>query len=67
EHMNEEAGALWLKRVTDVYSHCVWLNPVAEQNWNYTHSIQMIRQIFSDRMYPLTISGLQDAMRELVR
>ncbi|MGE0233762.1 MAG: VWA domain-containing protein, partial [Flavobacteriaceae bacterium] len=42
EHMNEEAGALWLKRVTDVYSHCVWLNPVAEQNWNYTHSIQMI-------------------------
>ncbi|MCB1475876.1 MAG: VWA domain-containing protein [Rhodobiaceae bacterium] len=67
EHMNEEAGAVWLKRMTDVYSHCVWLNPVAEQNWNYTQSIQMIRQLFSDRMYPLTISGLENAMRELVR
>jgi len=67
EHMNAEAGAIWLKRVTDIYNHCVWLNPVSENNWNYTHSIQMIRQIFSERMFPLTIAGLENAMRELVR
>ncbi len=67
EHMNPEAGALWLQRVTDIYQNAVWLNPSPEKYWSYTPSTQMIQQIFSDRMYPLTLEGLDMAMRELVR
>ena len=67
EHMNEEAGAAWLKRVTDVYSRAVWLNPVAEQHWAWTPSIRLVREAFAGRMYPLTLAGLDRAMRALVR
>jgi hypothetical protein len=67
EHMNPEPGALWLQRATQVYPHAVWLNPLPPDYWGYTPSIDMIRQIFSDRMYPLTLEGLDQAMRELVR
>ena len=67
EHMNAEAGALWLKRVTDVYPHAVWLNPSPEQYWRYTPSVQLISQLFSGRMYGLTLDGLDAAMRELTR
>jgi uncharacterized protein with von Willebrand factor type A (vWA) domain len=67
EHMNEEAGAEWLKRVTAVYASCVWLNPLPQENWLYTPSVGMIRDLMGGRMYPLTISGLDEAMRELMR
>jgi uncharacterized protein with von Willebrand factor type A (vWA) domain len=67
EHFNEEAGATWLERVTRTYPACVWLNPVPEEQWDYTYSIRMIRQLVGDRMYPLTLGGLDRAMRELVR
>jgi uncharacterized protein len=67
EHMNPEAGAIWLRRVTDIYKHAVWLNPVPEQHWNWTPSVGMIRKLFSDRMYPLTLDGLDAATRELMR
>ena len=67
EHMNEEAGALWLKRVTDIYRHAIWLNPVPEQHWDWTPSVTMIRRLFSGRMYPLTLEGLEAATRELMR
>ena len=67
EHWNEEAGAVWLDHVTRIYENAVWLNPVPERHWEYTPSIQMIRQLFSDRMYPLTLSGMDKAMRELNR
>ncbi len=67
EHMNEEPGAQWLRRVTDVYSHAVWLNPIPEQNWSWTPSIKLIRDLFEGRMYPLTLEGLDEAMRELMR
>ena len=67
EHWNEEAGAVWLDRVTQIYEHVVWLNPVAEKHWEYTPSIGLIRQMLSDRMYPLTLAGLDAAMRELNR
>jgi len=67
EHWNEEAGAVWLKRVLDIYPRAVWLNPVREAHWNYTHSIQMIHELFGERMYPLTLEGLDDAMRELAK
>ena len=67
EHFNEEAGIAWLARLLDVYEHAVWLNPVPEKHWDFTPSITMMRQIFKDRMYPLTIEGIDEAMRELVR
>ena len=67
EHWNEEAGAVWLQRVTQIYQHVVWLNPVSEQHWDYTPSVDMIRQLVSDRMYPLTLAGLDSGMRELGR
>jgi len=67
EHWNEEAGGLWLQRVTEIYENAIWLNPTAERYWEHTPSLQMIKQIFSDRMYPLTIDGLDRAMRELSR
>jgi uncharacterized protein len=67
EHYNEETGASWMERVTRTYPSCVWLNPVAEKEWDYTPSIRMMRQLVGERMYPLTLDGLDRAMRELVR
>jgi uncharacterized protein with von Willebrand factor type A (vWA) domain len=67
EHWNEEAGAIWLDRVAQIYEHIVWLNPVAEKHWEYTPSIGLIQQVLSNRMYPLTLGGLDAAMRELNR
>jgi len=67
EHFNEEAGAIWLERMTRTYPACVWLNPVPQEQWDYTYSIRMLRQLGVERMYPLTLEGLDRAMRELVR
>jgi len=67
EHWNEEAGAVWLDRVTQIYPSTVWLNPTAERHWDYTPSVGVMKQLVSDRMFPLTIEGLDKAMRELVR
>jgi len=67
EHFNEEAGTAWMKRVTDTYPAAVWINPVPEKQWGYSQSTRMIRELMKDRMYPLTIDGLDDAMRELSR
>ncbi len=67
EHWNEEPGAVWLERLTRIYEHVIWLNPVPERHWEYTPSIQIMKQILSDRMYPLTLEGLDKAMRELNR
>jgi len=67
EHWNEEAGAIWLERVKNIYPHMVWLNPVAEKHWEYTPSIQLVKQLIGDRMYPLTLDGLDRAMKELNR
>ncbi|MDR3512212.1 MAG: VWA domain-containing protein [Caulobacteraceae bacterium] len=67
EHWNEEAGAIWIDRVTQIYDSVVWLNPTGERHWDYTPSIGVVRQLMNDRMYPLTLEGLDKAMRELVR
>jgi uncharacterized protein with von Willebrand factor type A (vWA) domain len=67
EHFNEETGAAWMERVARTYPACVWLNPVAEKEWDYTQSIRIMRQLMGGRMYPLTLEGLDKAMRELVR
>ena len=67
EHWNEEPGGLWMERVTQIYESCIWLNPIAEKHWEYTPSLQIIKQIMGERMYPLTLEGLDKAMRELSR
>ena len=67
EHYNEEAGAAWLQRLTNTYPAAVWLNPVPEKYWSYTGSIQVVRTLMQDRMYPLTLEGLDEAMRTLSR
>ena len=67
EHMNEEAGAVWMERVTHTYPATIWLNPESKDYWNYSQSNKIIRQLVDDRMYPLTLDGLDDAMRELSR
>ncbi|QCK88098.1 VWA domain-containing protein [Phreatobacter aquaticus] len=67
EHFNEEAGAVWLKRVAATYPSTIWLNPVKEKHWDYTHSVGMVRELMEHRMFPLTLSGLDKAMKELVR
>ncbi|WOK36990.1 vWA domain-containing protein [Sphingomonas sp. C3-2] len=67
EHFNEEAGAVWMQRMTDVYPAAVWLNPTPEQHWGYSQSTRMMRELMRDRMYPLTLEGLDNAMKELTR
>jgi hypothetical protein len=67
EHWNEEPGAIWMDRVTEIYESAVWLNPTPERHWDYTQSIGVMKQLMNERMYPLTIEGLDKAMRELVR
>ena len=67
EHMNDEAGATWLQRVASIYTHAVWLNPVPESHWGYTPSIGLVRRLMDGRMYPMTLSGLDSSIRELMR
>lgn len=65
EHWNEEPGLVWLERLLANWSRAVWLNPLAEEHWQYTPSIRMIRQLLGERMFPLTLAGLERAMRSL--
>jgi len=67
EHWNEEPGQVWMQRMLDIYHKAVWLNPVPEKYWEYTPSVQMVKQLMADRMFPLTIGGLENAMKELSR
>jgi hypothetical protein len=67
EHWNEEPGAVWMNRILDVYSRSIWLNPVPEEYWQSTPTIRELRRMMGDRMYPLTLEGLDRGMRELTR
>ena len=67
EHFNEESGAVWMQRLTNTYPAAVWLNPTPEAHWGYSQSTKIIKELMKDRMYPLSLSGLDSAMRELVR
>ncbi|MBQ0771705.1 MAG: hypothetical protein ACI9TB_001829 [Parasphingorhabdus sp.] len=67
EHFNEEAGVTWMHRLTNTYPAAAWLNPVPEKQWGYSQSVKIIRELMNDRMYPLTVDGLSDAMKELTR
>jgi uncharacterized protein with von Willebrand factor type A (vWA) domain len=67
EHWNQEAGQVWLERAREQWASNLWINPVPEAHWQYTHSIGMIREIFENRMVPMTLEGLERGMRELTR
>ena len=67
EHWNEEAGAVWMKRATQQWDKVAWLNPTAERYWNYSASVGMVRELVDERMYPLTLDGLEKAMRALAK
>jgi uncharacterized protein with von Willebrand factor type A (vWA) domain len=65
EHWNAEPGALWLRRLVKAYPKAAWINPQPQARWQHAHSIHLIREILEDRMYPLTLAGLDDAIDSL--
>ena len=67
EHWNEESGRVWLARLVAHFPRLVWLNPEPEEHWNWTPSVEITRQLVGGRMFPLTLEGLDRAMRELKR
>ncbi|MEM6589494.1 MAG: VWA domain-containing protein [Pseudomonadota bacterium] len=67
EHWNAEAGQVWLQRAREQWPNHLWINPVPENYWGYTQSIQMISQIFEGRMVPMTLAGIETGMRDLGR
>ncbi|MEX0964983.1 MAG: VWA domain-containing protein [Pseudohongiellaceae bacterium] len=67
EHYNEEAGAVWLKRLTDVFDHVVWINPTPKEYWEHSYSIEIVRELMEERMFPLSVKGLEEAMTLLTK
>jgi uncharacterized protein with von Willebrand factor type A (vWA) domain len=67
EYNNEEAGAVWLQRLAERFPKFAWLNPEPEGVWEYRQSIAVVRQLMANRMYPVTLAGLERAMRQLTR
>jgi len=65
EHWNEEAGSTWMKRLLNTYPKAIWLNPEPVTRWEHTPSIQMMSELMEQRMFPLTVSGLEQGMRQL--
>jgi len=65
EHSNDEAGFVWLERLKEQFPDMVWLNPAPIDEWKYTESIGMVREFMKDRMFPLTMGGLQQAIKAL--
>ncbi|MGH8194052.1 MAG: vWA domain-containing protein [Woeseiaceae bacterium] len=65
EHWNEEPGAVWIKRLLNTYPKAIWLNPEPQQRWDYTPSIKLTRDLMDDRMFPLTVSGLDAGIKRL--
>jgi uncharacterized protein with von Willebrand factor type A (vWA) domain len=67
EHWNKEPGEMWMRRMTEHFRRVAWINPVPEAHWDHTHSVMLMRRILEDRMFPLTLAGLEQAMRTLSR
>jgi len=67
EHWNEESGRVWMTRIAAHFPRLVWLNPEPEDRWSWTPSAEMTRELVGGRMFPLTLDGLDRAMRELKR
>ncbi|WP_263225721.1 vWA domain-containing protein [Pseudomonas alabamensis] len=67
EHWNEEAGHVWLRRFVERFSKLVWINPYPRETWGYSASNALVREVIGERMYPLSLQGLEDAMRYLAK
>ena len=67
EHYNDEAGVVWIKRLTDVFDNVVWINPTPKDFWEHSYSIEVVRELVEDRMYPLSVKGLEEAMTLLTK
>ena len=65
EHWNDEPGAVWIKRLLNTYPKAIWLNPEPRERWDFTPSVELTRELLNDRMYPLTIAGLDDGIKAL--
>lgn len=67
EHYNKETGAAWMSRILETWPKSVWLNPEPSASWTYRQSIALLRDIMGNRMHPVTVGGLEQAMRHLAR
>ncbi|MBL6906128.1 MAG: VWA domain-containing protein [Pseudomonadales bacterium] len=67
EHYNEEAGAVWIKRLTEVFDHLVWINPTPKTYWEHSYSIEIVKELLEDRMFPMSVKGLEEAMALLTK
>jgi uncharacterized protein with von Willebrand factor type A (vWA) domain len=67
EYNNEEAGSVWMQRMAQTYEKLIWINPVQAKYWDYTPSIQMLRDLVEGKMFPLTLGGLEQGMSSLTR
>jgi uncharacterized protein with von Willebrand factor type A (vWA) domain len=67
EHYNEEAGAVWVKRLADVFGHMVWINPTPKDYWEHSYSIEIVRELLDNRMFSLSVKGLEEAMALLTK
>ena len=65
EHWNDESGETWIRRLREVYDKVIWINPVPEDEWQYTQSVAITHQLMEGRMYPLTLKGLEEGMSYL--
>ena len=65
EHFNKESGKVWLERAIDKWPSNLWINPIPIDQWDYSHSISLIKEIFSEKMVPLTIKGLEKGIKVL--
>ncbi len=67
EYWNEEPGAVWMARFAQQFEHLVWINPTPQDSWEYFTSVEMVRKLVDGRMFPMTIRGLEEAMKRLSR
>ena len=67
EHYNEEAGAVWIKRLTDHFDQIVWINPTPKDYWEHSYSIEVARELVENRMFPLSVKGLEESMTLLTK
>jgi uncharacterized protein with von Willebrand factor type A (vWA) domain len=67
EHWNEEAGEIWMRRLQETYDKVIWINPIPEDEWEYTQSVSITRQLMEGHMYPLSLKGLEEGMSYLSR
>jgi uncharacterized protein with von Willebrand factor type A (vWA) domain len=65
EHWNEEPGAVWIKRLLNTYPKSIWLNPEPKHRWEFTPSVKLTREIMDERMFPLTVAGLDEGIKAL--